>query len=99
MAPVLRVLPPVLRDVAADEKSVAAAASSTGASAALVDAAAGMAGLRTADGCRSAQVTLDTANESVSVALNDHADKLEAAARQYEATDAAFGQRLQQSGP
>lgn len=99
MAPVLRVHPPVLRNVSADEKSVAAAASSTGASESLADGAAGMAGLHTADGCRSAQVTLDAANRSVSTALDDHSEKLEAAARQYETTDATFGRRLQQFGP
>lgn len=75
---------------------MAAATSRTGAAAALADAAAGMAGLHTADGCQSAQTMLDAANESVSAALNAHSDKLEAAARQYEATDSAFGRRLQQ---
>ena len=96
VTPTLRVNAPTLRDVAAAEKSVAAAASNTGAAAALADAAAGMAGLRTAGGCQSAQTVLDAANQSVSTALNGHSEKLEAAAQQYEATDATFGRRLQQ---
>src|SRR5437868_2916429 len=96
MTPTLRVDAPVLRDVAAGEKSVAAAAANTGAAGALSDAAAGMAGLRTAGGCQSAQTVLDAVNQSVSTALNGHSEKLEAAAQQYEATDATFGRRLQQ---
>ncbi|MEV0671244.1 type VII secretion target [Mycobacterium sp. NPDC050441] len=96
MAPTLRVYPTVLRHVSADEKSVAAAASNTGAAAALADAATGMAGLHSADGCRLAQTMLDAANQAVSAALNDHSEKLEAAAQRYEATDVAFGRRFQQ---
>lgn len=96
MTPTLRVNAPTLRDVAAEERSVATAASNTGAAGALGEAAAGMAGLRTAGGCQSAQAALDAVNQSVSTALNGHSEKLEAAAGQYEATDAAFGRRLQQ---
>ncbi|MBP3082779.1 type VII secretion target [Mycolicibacterium fortuitum] len=96
MTPTLRVNAPTLRDVAAAEQSVAAAASNTGAAGALGDAAAGMAGLRTAGGCQSAQAVFDEVNQSVSAALNGHSQKLEAAAQQYEATDATFGRRLQQ---
>lgn len=75
---------------------MATAASNTGATAALADAAAGMAGLHSAGGCQSAQTLLDAANQAVSTALGGHSEKLDAAARQYEATDTAFARRLQQ---
>ncbi|MBS9534211.1 hypothetical protein KIH27_11495 [Mycobacterium sp. M1] len=98
MAPTLRVNPPVLRDVAARERAVAAAVSNTGANEALADTAAGLLGLRSAGGCHAARAALEPANRSVSTALDGHADKLDAAARQYDATDETFGRRLQQSG-
>ncbi|MCB0932366.1 MAG: hypothetical protein KDB71_10755 [Mycobacterium sp.] len=96
MVPVLRVNPPVLRDVAGLETAVAAAVSGTGAGAALADAAAGMSGLHSAGGCNAARAALKAACQSVNTALGCHSEKLYAAARQYEAVDASSGRRLQQ---
>lgn len=53
--------------------------------------------LHSADGCQSARSTLETANRLLNTDLGSHSEKLDSAAQQYEATDAASGLRLQQS--
>ena len=87
----------MLRAVSAEEKAVGTALSNTGADSALDDAASGMSGLHSADGCQSARSTLETANRLLNTDLGSHSEKLDSAAQQYEATDAASGLRLQQS--